>query len=547
MFISVVFNTEYLKISTRKQWYLKNLYHCKKNDWILITHEYMRDNWEQLQNEMTQSLFDSWEIQPFSAEDVKDVEQYYLPDSLFEQMEQQCGSRTEMLYQLASSANPQLENVLQQIITTIKQNHPSEPIDGMFYNFEPWQFIRDVCQKNRIVLIPYSFTCIRRHISGYRQTLFQANVDANLYTTQEAQRRYEMFLTEGENHFPVFSHRELIAFLGKERTLPLIPVMNAVPQYEMGICTECCSIIPQFFVLDKTTDDDVRYEVKKLYDREQITVRNHWLQVGFMRLDASTMHSDPTPWILSCKRLTAARSQIGLKFLLWNRTAVIKPDTMAYAFLCEKDYASQGHVDIKALNYYLFAYLIPGDLMFSKEYWEWRKTNPSEIEIYQRHLDFIIQKLNLPKSILTEQDEPKRFRSFLESRGCDKELINILLEDKHDFELDYNTASSRIVVNGKSYWRLNKLENGIRRFHIELDESADTIEFYPWDDAVGCAKLISVSVNGKQVDVTQHAEFKYMPKATGYYSLPLTTNENSISIDIEWDIQSNNEFLLAHA
>ena len=80
MFISVVFNTEYLKISTRKQWYLKNLYHCKKNGWILITHEYMRDNWEQLQNEMTQSLFDSWEIQPFSAEEVKDVEQYYLPD-----------------------------------------------------------------------------------------------------------------------------------------------------------------------------------------------------------------------------------------------------------------------------------------------------------------------------------------------------------------------------------------------------------------------------------------------------------------------------------
>ena len=113
--------------------------------------------------------------------------------------------------------------------------------------------------------------------------------------------------------------------------------------------------------------------------------------------------------------------------------------------------------------------------------------------------------------------------------------------------MDYNTASSRIVINGKSHWRLNKLGNGTRHFHIELDESADMIDFYPLDDVAGSARLVSVSVNGKQVGVSQFAEFKYMPKLTGHYILPLLTNECPISIDIEWDYQSNNEFLQAHA
>lgn len=185
--------------------------------------------------------------------------------------------------------------------------------------------------------------------------------------------------------------------------------------------------------------------------------------------------------------------------------------------------------------------------MFSGEYWQWRMTNPTETEIYKRHLDFYIEKLNLPKSILTEQDEPTRFKSLLKSRGCDEELINILLEDKHDFDIDYNTASSRIMVNGKSYWRLNKIENGVRHFHIEMSESADTIDFYPLDDVAGCARLVSVSVNGKPVDVSNFADFRYMPKVSGHYTLPFPPTADKTIIDIAWDYQSNKEFLNAHS
>lgn len=535
-----------MDIASRSKWYLKNLFHCKENGWILITHEYMRTHWQQLQEEITPSLFTSWEMQPFAAEDVRDVEQYFIPDNLFDTIEKQCGSRTEMLYQLSSTSNVLIEEVFQNIINEIQFKHPNEKIDGIFHCLEAWQFLRDISQKHNIPLISYSFSAIRKP-HGYRQTLYHTNVKTCLNSTEESLERYNRYCAEEDKTIPVFSNRELLAMFGKERTLPLIQLINHQPHYEMGICTECFSVIPQFFMHNKTTDDDVRFECEKLYDKSQIVVRNHSLQVDYMQLNRDTVHNDPAAWILSCRRLTAARSQIGLKILLWGRTAVIKPDTLGFSFMCEKNYTSTRKVDLRALNFYLFCYLVPNDLMFSGEYWQWRMTNPTETEIYKHHLDLYIEKLNLPESILTEQDEPTRFKSLLQSRGCDEELINILLEDNPDFNIDYNTASSRIVINGKSYWRLNKIENGVRHFHIELNESADTIDFYPLDDVAGCARIVSVSVNDKPMDVSNFADFKYMPKVSGHYTIPFPLTAGKTIIDIAWDYQSNNEFLLAHS
>lgn len=529
-----------MDIASRSKWYLKTLYHCKKNGWVMITHEYMRDHWEQMQKEISQSLFDSWEISPFTADEIKDVEQYYLPDSLFEKMEQQCGSRTEMLYQLSSSVNGFLAHALQQIVDQIHQRHPSEKIDGMFHCLEAWETIYAIGRKNQFPVIPYSFSAFRKP-HGYRQTLYHCNLHTSLYSTNEAKGRYENYLSEGVADIPIFSNRELVAIFGKDRTLPLIPLMKAEPMYEMGICTECGSVIPQFFVHDKTTDDDVRYECEKLYDKSQITVRNHSLQVDYMQLDRNTVHNDPAAWILSCRRLTAARSQIGLKFLLWDRTAIVKPDTLGYSFLCEKDYSSVKKVNLHALNFYLFAYLVPNDLMFSNEYWFWRLTNPTEKEIYLRHLDFYMSRLHLPNEILTNSNENDRFESVLRSRDCAAELMSILLENRFR-KVDYNTAVSRLDVNGKSHWRLNEVDNGIRLFHIELPEDADELTFYPLDDVAGFVKIINVRVNGKKQNTSIKMNYTYYPKGTGV-CVQLIEHAECLVIDIEWQyVKSAREF-----
>ena len=544
MFISVVLNTEYMDIASRSKWYLKNLLHCKENGWILITHEYLWKHFEEIQQDITPRLFYDFEMRPFKAEEVKDVEQYFIPDRLFEMIEKQCGSRTEFLFEMTRGGNPELETVFQGILDTIKKSHPNEPIDGIFHCLEGFEPLRNVAKVNDIPIISYVFSALRKP-HGYRQTLYSANF-GRLYCGDECEKKWHRFQSE-DTQLLLYSNRELIAIFGKDRTLPLIDIMAASPKYEINVCGEGFDILPHIFSRAEYCDEDIYYECAKYYKRSQMRNRQHPIHLDALQISRDEVHNDPAAWILSSKRMVATCSQMILKAALWNRIPVMPKNTLPFSFMCSKDITDENKVPLDFLNFYLFCYLIPNDLMFSGEYWQWRMTNPTETEIYKRHLDFYIEKLNLPKSILTEQDEPTRFKSLLKSRGCDEELINILLEDKHDFDIDYNTASSRIMVNGKSYWRLNKIENGVRHFHIELSESADTIDFYPLDDVAGCARLVSVSVNGKPVDVSNFADFRYMPKVSGHYTLPFPPTADKTIIDIAWDYQSNKEFLNAHS
>lgn len=544
MFVSIVLNTEYMDTASRKMWYLKNLLHCKENGWILITHEYFHTHFEEMQASISSRLFNDFEMRQFTMDEVNGVEQYYISDKIFEKLEDEAGSRTEMLFRLSQEGSVLIESQLQEIFDKICRRHPSETIEGVFHCLESWQCVRNVCKKNDLKLLLYSFSAIRKP-HGYRQTLYHVNFNGYLHTTEECKCRYEMFVKKSQSiDLPIFSNRELIAIFGKERSLPLIPLIKKEPKYEMGICTECFSIIPQFFIHNRFTDDDIRYSCEKIFDKSQITVRNHAAQMDYMQIDRTTVHNDPAAWILSCKRLASSRSQIMLKALLWNRTAIVIPDTLGFSFMCEKDYRSTKKVDIKALNYYLLGYLIPNDLMFSHEYWLWRMSNPSEVEIYLRHLDFYIKKLNIRKDLLDTSDEADRFRQILYDRHCDEELINILVEDNQSYDVDYSTAVSRFVINGRSHWRLNhKISVNRRLCVIEIPENFESFEFYPLDDIAGCSRIISILVNDSYIDTSMYNDYTYMSKIDGHYKIFINDLNKNKLIKITWENISIQDYL----
>ena len=256
---------------------------------------------------------------------------------------------------------------------------------------------------------------------------------------------------------PIFDNSEILAILGKQHNLPLIQLLDHNPEYEVARCNDLGAILPRSFAEIRYTDDDLRYETELLYSSKDIKVRTHAAQLGYMQVDRSDTHNDPASFILSCKRLAAVHSQIMLKGLLWKRTVISPKYTMGFSFLCTADYKSTAIADLKGLNFYIFCCLIPGDLMFSDAYWKWRMTNPSECEIYKKHLDFYINKLNLPHSILTEESKARRLRSILESRNCDGEVIMDVVNNNQDFDIDYFAASSKFVVNREPHWRINNV------------------------------------------------------------------------------------------
>ena len=479
-------------------------------------------------------LLREFELDRLSKEELSEVEQYYIPDKIFEGKEAEFGSRTEMLFYMAKERFEELQNSLEGILEEIKKKHPNEKIDGMFYCSETCEAFRQVCSRHNIPLIPYLFSAIKMP-HGYRQTLYYANLEGMLYNSSENEDRYNNYKKEQHSDIPVFSNKEIIGIIGKERTLPILQLINHAPKYEMGVCGECYAIIPSFFAYNPYTDDDLMGECKALYKDSEMDIRSHALQLDNIRVDRSELHNDPAPFIVSCKRLSSARSQIMLKVMMWGRTAIMKKNTHSFGFMCEKDYASTKLSDIEALNHHIFCYLIPNELMFSDSYWKWRMTKPLETEIYKYHLDFYKRKLNLPESIFVEKDETKRLETILESRNCDREIIDAILKDDQNFDIDYYAATSKFVVDGKSHWRLNKLNNGVIISKITLcNVKAGIVDFYPMDDVAAFTKLNSITINGKQV--IGETDYEYMKKVTGHYSIELESDApQSFTIECKWN------------
>ena len=548
MFVSVLLNTEYMDISSRKMWYLKNLLHCKENGWALITHQYLGVHFKELQDTVSERFFNEFEMRPFSMEEVKDVEQYYIPDELFAEKEKECGSRTLFLFYQEETVYPELKECFEKILGFIEDKHPGERIEGILHCLESPRCLREICKQRGIALISYSFSACRK-VHGYQQTLFQANVNTNYWSASDFRERFTSFSQENAS-VPFFSNEELLVLLGKTRNIPLILLINNRPEYELGICCDCFSIQPQSFIRNRYTDDDVFYEARKLYPREKVQVRSHAAHLNELQIDRSGIHDDPAPFILSCKRICAVSSQILLKALLWKRTAIMKTDCLGLSSLCSDDYASETIIDLKALNYYLFGYLVPMELMFSKDYWSWRLGGPKESEVFFLHLNYILNRLGIPKFFLSE-NPVNRFNVLMDWCGCDDQLKEALVKQKK-YVVDWSFPSSKIVVcfddnTSQVFWLINEKIDSERLstdFSLNVkNRNVSSIVFFPFDDVAAFAAFESVVINGEERMKSPTNSLVLFKKREGCLMFPISQITESIKIRCIWRYKSINDYL----
>lgn len=550
MFIFVLLNVEYMDITSRKMWYLKNLYHCKQNGWPLITHEYLGNNFNELQDSISDRFIDQFEMERLTAEDLENVEQYFIPDVIFDEIEKDAGSRSEMLFNLCRNSVHKLDKILKDIFYKIKVKHKGEKINGIFHCLEGFENLRVMADELDCRLINYSFSAFRR-VHGYRQTLYFANLESLFWSGDECKNRYHNFLKKNKYKFPIFSHKELITIIGKSHTLPLIQLINSKPKYEIGICGECYSMMPQVFINKRYTDDDIFYECKKIFGSDKLKIRSHAAHLNDIQVDRSEIHDDPVSTILSCKRLIAVQSQILLKALLWDRTAITKTNCLPFTFLCDDEIGSEKEVDIQGLNYFIFAYLIPSDLMFSNEYWAWRLTNPSEDEIYSLHINHLFDSLGIDKDIVMNVSGVERLKYLLECRKCDQELIDNILSDDIVENINWDIVLSQFELitdrGSRIIWRIVRQNDDgslTTSFSIDIDGIRD-IKFYPLFDVSGLVKCKEVRINGKKITLENfYSEYRFIPKYKEYFNINMSENiSRHIEFECTWYYKKIIEYL----
>lgn len=543
MFVLVVLNTEYMALDSRKVWYFKAINQCRNNGWALISHEYIGKHREHLYNSIDDRLLSDFEVGELDDLNFSSVPQYYIPDRIFDEYEKNLRSRTAALFELYETNWPELEN---ELLIAIDSFSSIMPVKGIFHLLEPFESLRKVSLDLSIPLIPFTFSAIRR-VHGYMHTLYSAPIGGKLYDCDDCEQRYQNFQDENVS-LPLLSHRCIIALLGKTRTLPLIPLLDKNPPFELLLCENGYEITPQVFNRVRLTDDDLYYAARKLFLESKIRSRPHALKIDRIGVDRSTLPLDPTSTILSCKRCVAVSSQILLKAMLWNRTVVMRERTLPFSFACESDLESLNKVELSFLNFYVLCYLIPNHLMFSQDYWLWRLKRPSESEILGRHLCYFLGLYGLDFEQFYGLDEEKMFRLIMGARGYShSEIERIIYDPGPNFM--YQCSVSRLIIfnqrKNQTYdqWILNrKLDDDfIVSEFIFFNQDDFEIEFITFMPIIDFSAFVSVNSlsyaienSGDYLQLDVCGEPRFIPQGNNGLEYKIGLTARTLKIKFIW-------------
>ena len=126
--------------------------------------------------------------------------------------------------------------------------------------------------------------------------------------------------------------------------------------------------------------------VRQQHALENILVRAHpgslfRLRDDIFSIDAS---ANSLEFIQKCHSIYTINSSVGLEALLCEKKTNILGDC-SYAFVAEE---ASGPNRVNAMAFYLFAYLVPFELIFNMEYLRFRLDHPAELDIVRKHLQF---------------------------------------------------------------------------------------------------------------------------------------------------------------
>ncbi|MBP5442049.1 MAG: hypothetical protein J6Y60_02305 [Treponema sp.] len=544
MFVTIIFDGDYYGMAGRDKWFLKALSDAHKNDSVVITHEYLDLHFKEIADKCLDRFYKEFEMEYITDSDYKTISKGFVPDSIFNKIRSKFISRTEELMYLFSKRDTDLERILIDLIEKQLLSRNEKKVDAIFNCLDCFASVKYLGDYFNCPVIPYSFSAIRK-MHGYTETLYIADMIGEFSTSKGASLMYQSF-KENAKDVSIFSNRELLAMFGKEKNIPILSVIERNGIHEFGICKTANSIYPFAFLKYKYTDTDLYYDVKDKLKTNDIILRDH-LNIPWNGTDSGYkkehQRNDPVSFITSCKRISSVDSQILLKALLWNRTVIANGDLVPFEFLCEHDIKSEKKVDSFGLNFFIFAYLIPSSLMFSKVYWLWRLNNPSVYEIYTYHLNYYINKFNFDVNKLKLQEED-RFFYILEKRGINQQIIEKLKKSYLQKNIDYDVLSSRIdfVFNDdkvESFYCLNEPKDGFIYSSqlINFDVAVKNIHFYPFVDVCGVAYIENLIVDG-DIIFSQFKEAN-LSKQDGYINFTLDLCPGKHLIEFKWKYKFN--------
>lgn len=386
-------------------------------------------------------------------DDMKKLKKYIITKEEKQKIISEYKTDMEAYKSLLVKENKKIEKLITKKIEEIEKK------DGKIDAILTWTWYKSlekVCKEKNIQLILLEQTTFRPNTYGIKLGYFQFY---DKYNSYQVDADYIKFLQENNN---IFTRKELLAIFLSKENLQYINYLNNQPSYEFGI-----NIGPDHDPLAEANcnirDTDVLKQITKISPSKDISLRVHPAHSNrnkYNDLYNVDNSKSSLEWILNCRRIVSVGSNISFETMLLGRTAYILGDNFPYLYggINSLKYIDEKVCDIKYLNYLIFCYYVPYDLMFNNEYIKWRLTNPELNEIYNYNQNYIMKKYRLRKNI---------FKITAEER------ITEILKNVHNL-------SNEEILHIKS----KSLDNEIRRLKqqltIEQEKNAQILGSKSW-------------------------------------------------------------------
>lgn len=448
-----------------------------KNGYPIIADEayFVNPSVYEKQNEFSfQNIVDGYnvlyEFKKPTDKDMKKVIQFPITKEEKEKVLSGFEDKEKAIIHILQSRDEKFEDMILSKLRTIEEKY------GKIVAVLSWTYFPSLefcCQQLGIQLITLEQTTFRPKGYRFKFGYFQFY---NKYDSVRMDADYQTFLQEFQDSNQYFNRKELLALFLADDQLKWINHLDDQSEYDFGL-----SIGPDYDPLASAFCHmpvlNVLNELKENFQVHQVLTRVHPMQKGIrkeLEIFPQDHSSSSLEWILKCRRIISIGSNVAFEAMLLGKTSYVLGDNFPYHYgsITELNQYEEKIADLKYINYIVFGYYVPYSLMFDRDYILWRLTNPSVIEIYHYHLDYVMKEFGLSKKLF-DMTFSQRLRTILETHPAlkKKEITAFVTHHNHNLEEEIQQLHCELSQQ-KTYYE-SRLAEVVANYEKEMNEQTE--------------------------------------------------------------------------
>lgn len=444
--------------------FCKFAYYSYVNKWPIIAQEQYFDTFKKYNKDFLKEVFDINEIGQVNDDMLSKLDCYKIDSNQTNKVIEEFHDREKAWISLMNVMSKSLYSTLDLYIEEILKKYKNvKTIIVWRHNHT----ITLLAKKYKLNVIEMELSAVRKRTYEFGLSYFQFS---KKYSDVELNKRYDKFaneLSKSKKKIPFLTRKQIQNLILSEDKLKLL---KNGEMYDFGIALGLNSDY-ETISSNSMKNEDMLKEILKIENPENILIRKHPLDANYKFDNEEKFSIDNSKssieFITKCHKIVSSVSNTNFEAMIFGKTCYTLGN-MPFAKFSYKNlnYNDEYVINLFDLNFLIFCYYVPYSLCLNQEYINFRLSNPSEIDIYFKHYNYIMKKYgsNLNKDIVTTSirekyiDTKKKIDDLKKSlEQSEIEKKNILISDE---ELNNQIKN---MTNSKS-WKLTEPFRRLARY-----------------------------------------------------------------------------------